>query len=172
MGHWLHSRQAALVLVLACLGAGWIGWGWRGLVLAVTVIVFWMLLQFSRTLRVMRAAALNPVGRVANAVMFQSRLVRGQSLLQLIALTRSLGERVSQEPEAWRWRDAAGDAVEVRFDAGRVQDWALQRGGLSAASGGEPSAASGEESGGGAGPGEGANVDLGPQAGDRPPQGL
>lgn len=121
------SKPVGWALIVACLVAGWFGWGWRGLVLALTVIVFWWLLQVSRVLRVMRAAAAQPVGRVASAVMFQSRLAPGLSLLELITMTRSLGERRSEVPEVWRWRDDGGDAVEVRFEDARVQSWTLQR---------------------------------------------
>jgi hypothetical protein len=123
------SQAISWALMAACLVAGWMGWGWRGLVLAVTVIVFWLLLQLSRTLRVMRAAAARPVGRVASAVMLQSRLVAGRSLLQVITLTGSLGERLCDAPEVWRWRDDGGDAVDVRLEAGRVQSWVLRRAG-------------------------------------------
>jgi hypothetical protein len=43
-------------------------------VLAVTVVVFWLLLQFSRALRVMRRPPARPVGTVPNAVMLHARL--------------------------------------------------------------------------------------------------
>ena len=56
-------------LALAALVAGYVGWGWPGLVLAVTVLVFWLLLEFSRALRVMRMAAGRPKGVVDSAVM-------------------------------------------------------------------------------------------------------
>jgi hypothetical protein len=51
-------------LAVLAVAAGWLGWGWRGVVLAVTVVVFWLLLQFSRTLRVLRAAGQRPVGTI------------------------------------------------------------------------------------------------------------
>ena len=76
---------------LAALGiaAGYVGWGWPGVVLGVTVIVFWLLLQFSRSLRVLRNAGANPVGHVASAVMLHSRLKPGMTLLQVLPLTKA-----------------------------------------------------------------------------------
>lgn len=115
-------------LAAAALIAGWAGWGWQGLVLAVTVIVFWLLLQFNRAMRVMRNAAQRPVGWVPNAVMLHAKLKPGQRLLDVIVLTGSLGKKVSEAPETWRWADEAGDAVLVEVDAsGRVRGHSLVR---------------------------------------------
>ena len=61
-------------LAALAIAAGYVGWGWRGVVLGVTVIVFWLLLQFSRSLRVLRNAADAPVGHVASAVMLHGKL--------------------------------------------------------------------------------------------------
>jgi hypothetical protein len=114
-------------LAAAALVAGWLGYGWRGLVLALSVIAFWLLLQFSRTLRVLRGAAQSPLGHVDNAVMFNARLAVGLRLPQVIALTRSLGHKVSDEPEVFAWRDAGGDEVLLTFVDGRCTRWQLQR---------------------------------------------
>jgi hypothetical protein len=48
-------------------------------------------------------------------------------MLQVLPLTRSLGERVAEEPETWLWRDAGGDAVRVELRAGRVSAVRLER---------------------------------------------
>ena len=114
-------------LMALAFAAGWIGWGWRGLALAFTVVVFWLLLQFSRSLRVLRTAGANPVGRVPSAVMLHSRLQPGLTLLQVITLTRSLGRRVTEEPEAWGWADESGASVELRFERGKLTHWELRR---------------------------------------------
>ena len=111
----------------AALVAGWFGWGWRGVVLAVTVIVFWLLLQFSRTLRLLRGAAQRPVGHVDSAVMLNAKLQAGLRLPQVIGLTRSLGRHLREEPETWCWSDAGGDRVEVEFEQGRCARWRLVR---------------------------------------------
>lgn len=122
---------AAWSLVAAALIAGWLGYGWRGIVLALTVIVFWLLLQFSRTLRVMRKAAGAPVGHVESAVMLHSKLRQGMTLAQILALTGSLGERIASPgdvaEEQWRWRDEGGAAVTVRMHDGGLLSWTLDR---------------------------------------------
>jgi hypothetical protein len=101
--------------------------GWQGVVLALTVVVFWLVLQFSRTLRVMRAAAQLPVGYIPNAVMFATKLHPGMPLLDVIGRTRSLGQRVSGAPEIYAWVDAGGDAVRATFESGRLARWELVR---------------------------------------------
>jgi hypothetical protein len=50
----LNSALVGWALAVAAVAAGYVGYGWPGVVLAVTVVVFWLLLQFSRALRVMR----------------------------------------------------------------------------------------------------------------------
>lgn len=107
--------------------AGYVAWGWRGLVLALTVTVFWLLLQFSRSLRVLRTAGANPVGRVASAVMLHSRLEPGMTLLQVVTLTHSLGRRVTEDPEVWGWADDGGASLELQFERGRLKRWQLHR---------------------------------------------
>jgi hypothetical protein len=107
--------------------AGYVAWGWRGLVLALTVTVFWLLLQFSRSLRVLRTAGANPVGRVPSAVMLHSRLRTGMTLLQVVTLTRSLGRKIAENPERWGWADDGGAALELQFERGRLARWQLHR---------------------------------------------
>ena len=118
-------------LALAALVAGYVGYGWPGVLLALSVVVFWMLLQFSRALRAMREAAGRPVGRVDNAVMLHARLRTGLRLVDIMKLTRSLGQALSgnktQDPEVFVWTDDAGDRVRVELIAGKVSAWALQR---------------------------------------------
>ena len=119
-------------LALAAVVAGFLSYGWKGLVLAITVVVFWLLLQFSRALRTLRDAARAPVGTVANAVMLHSRLAAGMRLPDVLRLTGSLGRRADvaeSQPldETWAWADAAGDEVHVLLRDGRVRSWQLQR---------------------------------------------
>lgn len=122
-------------LAVAALVAGWLGYGWRGVALALTVIAFWLLLQFSRTLRVLRNAAQSPVGHVDSAVMLNAKLGVGLRLPQVIAMTRSLGRRVGADggtaaggPEVFVWRDGGSDEVELTFVNGRCTQWFLRRG--------------------------------------------
>ncbi len=124
-------------LAAAALVAGWLGYGWRGLVLALSVIAFWLLLQASRTLRVLRNAAQSPLGHVDNAVMFNAKLSVGLRLAEVIAMTRSLGRKVSDEPEVFAWRDGGGDEVEAAFVNGRCTQWQLRRQGAAAVTAGD-----------------------------------
>lgn len=122
-------------LAVLALAVGYAVWGWPGVALAITVVMFWLLLQFSRAMRVLRAAGSRPVGHIDSALMLHSKLSKGLQMMQLVGLTKSLGERVREEPETWRWRDAGGDAVEVELVGGRVRAWQLQRGDATPAAG-------------------------------------
>jgi uncharacterized membrane protein len=123
-----HPAFGWALAALAIVG-GAFGWGWRGVVLALSVTVFWLLLQFSRTLRVMRRAAASPVGTTASALMLHSKLARGQRLLEILPLAGSLGEKLAESPGTFVWRDAGGDAVRVELRAGRLSSWRLERAG-------------------------------------------
>ena len=114
---------------LAVLGiaAAYIGWGWQGVVLGVTVIVFWLLLQFSRSLRVLQRAGRAPMGHVDNAVMLHSKLRPGMLLMQVLPITKSLGRKLAESPETWGWADAGGDEVQLVFVGGKLQSWTLRR---------------------------------------------
>jgi hypothetical protein len=125
------NATAGWALVVAAFAAGYFSYGWRGVALALTVTVFWMLLQFNRALRVLKEAAGNPVGSVASAVMLHSKLQKGMRLPAVLKMTRSLGRRVDDPaaagPEIWAWADAGGDEVQIELHAGRVAQWALKR---------------------------------------------
>jgi hypothetical protein len=121
------SALVGWALAAAALAVGWLSYGWRGVVLALTVIVFWLLLQFSRTLRLLRSAGQAPIGHVDSALMLQSRLRAGMRLPAVIGLTRSLGRKVRDEPETFAWRDTGGDEVEIEFAGGRCTRWTLRR---------------------------------------------
>lgn len=112
-------------LALAALVAGGLLLGWQGVIFAMTGIVFWLLLQMSRLMRLMKQAGAAPMGSVANAVMLGSKLHAGMKLVDLITLAGSLG--VKQAPETYRWQDAGGDAVEVVLRKGRLVEWRLVR---------------------------------------------
>lgn len=114
-------------LAVVAVVAGWYSYGWPGVLLAVSVTVFWLLLQFSRVLRVMRMAAGRPVGTVDNAVMFNAKLRPGLKLLQILPLTRSLGQKVADDPETFVWTDGGGDRVRVELRGGRCVAFTLER---------------------------------------------
>jgi len=106
--------------------AGWWAWGWQGLLLSGSVIVFWLVMQFTRALRVLRHASQRPVGHVDSAVMLQSRLEHGMNMQELIALTGSLGTRLG-ELDDWQWSDSGGNTVVVHLRRGKVVRWSLVR---------------------------------------------
>lgn len=121
------------LLAAAAIGGGWAMYGWQGALLGFTVVVFWLLLQFSRALRVVRKAAEAPLGSVRSAVMLAARLKQGMTMARVLALTRSLGVRLKTlaaggvEEEVWRWEDAGGVGVRLVFRAGRLVRWDLER---------------------------------------------
>ena len=115
------------LLAAIAVGIGWNSWGWYGVVLAVTLIAFWLTLQFNRALRVMRAAASAPVGHVDSAVMLNAKLRRGMALWEVIALTRSLGQRIDAVDERFRWADPGGASVTLQLSGGRASTWQLER---------------------------------------------
>jgi hypothetical protein len=113
---------AALLLFSA-----WQGYGIKGIALGVTLIVFWLVLQFNRSLRVMRNAGTSPVGHVGSAVMLNAKLRAGMQMLQVLTLTKSLGRRVDPAGEVYEWADDGGAKVVVTFANGRCRQWTLER---------------------------------------------
>ena len=118
-------------LAALAVAAGWQLFGWHGLLLGITLVVFWLVLQFNRSVRVMKNAAGSPIGHVDSAVMLNAKLGAGMQMLQVVTLTRSLGKRVdggaTADAEVFAWTDAGGAQVRVTFHGGRCQSWALQR---------------------------------------------
>ncbi len=114
-------------LAFAALVAGWFSYGWPGLALGFSVIVFWLLMQFSRSVRVMRDAGDAPIGYVPSAVMLHSKLRIGLPMLQIVKLTKSLGTRLSESPEVWAWADESGAEVRIVFAKGLCTRWTLNR---------------------------------------------
>jgi len=108
---------------------GYWGYGWPGVALATTAIVFWLLLQFSRALRALRLAAGAPVGQVPSAVMLHARLHLGMRLADVIRIARSLGRKVGNDPETFAWCDESGAEVQIEFARGRSRAWQLKRNG-------------------------------------------
>jgi hypothetical protein len=115
------------LLAVVLLVAAWQSYGLKGLALAGTVIVFWLVLQFNRSIRVMRNAGASPIGHVDSAVMLNAKLQPGLQMLQVLRLTRSLGRRVRPDAEIFAWSDAGGSEVVVTFEGGRCKRWVLER---------------------------------------------
>lgn len=114
-------------LAVLAVAASWQAYGWQGVVMAVTVVVFWLLLQFNRAMRAMKNAASAPKGQVDSAVMLNAKLKAGMTMMQVITLTRSLGERVRESPETWAWGDNSANRVTLEFAGGKLRRWELIR---------------------------------------------
>ena len=127
----MNWRNMAVVLGLAVLLFGsFRSLGWWGFSLVASGIVFWLLQLTTRLMQTMERAADQPVGTVANAVMFHAQLHRDLRLLKVIGLAASLGQRIDNEDKTtdiFEWRDAGGDSVQCQFLEGRLQQWSLAR---------------------------------------------
>ncbi len=123
------------VLAALALIAGYAAYGWPGLALGATVVVFWLLLQFSQALRLMRQAGARPMGSVTSAVMLHARMRTGLRLAEVMKLTGSFGRNTTDassspapaDTEVFVWSDAGGDRLEVTLVAGKVSRWRLER---------------------------------------------
>lgn len=124
MNPWIGS-----LLALGAFVAGGVLYGWPGVLMALTVVVFWLLLQFNQVMRTLRAAAQGPVGVVASAVMLQAKLKPGMKLADVIMLTRSLGAKqpAPEGVERYQWTDAGGAWVAVDLTQGKVASWLFGR---------------------------------------------
>lgn len=123
-------RALAALAVMGLTALAYRAYGWPGLGLALGGGVMWGLLHMTRMLTVLRRTAQNPVGSIASAVMFHARLARGMSLLQVLALTRSLGQSISEphsEPMRYQWTDGSMVTVHCTFADGKLVQWELLR---------------------------------------------
>lgn len=115
---------------LALLFMGWRAYGWPGVALAAGGIVMFLLLNFNRTMMVLKRAANHPIGYVPSAVMLNAKLKPDVTLQHVIAMTRSLGELRSPkdtQPELYRWTDGGSSWVDAEFQDGKLRQWSLTR---------------------------------------------
>jgi hypothetical protein len=118
------------ILGVVVVAVAYRGFGWPGVALAGGGIVMWMLLHFTRMMRVLQRASNRPVGYCDSAVMLNAKLRPGVNLLHVVAMTRALGELLSpkeQQPEIYRWTDSGASAVTCEFLAGKLVKWELSR---------------------------------------------
>lgn len=116
--------------VIGLVLVGYASAGWSGVAAVVGGLVMWALLHFTRLMNVMKKAANRPMGYVGSAVMLNARLKPGVNLMHVMAMTQSLGERLSAEnaqPEVYRWTDGTQSHVTCEFANGRLQKWTLER---------------------------------------------
>ena len=127
----MNGRRILTALAAVLLGAlAWRTGGWAGLALLGSGLLLWLLLYYTRIMTIMKRAADRPVGYVGSAVMLNARLKQGMPLLDVLALTRALGERQSPpeaEPDVYRWRDAGESVVTAEFEGGKLARWQLVR---------------------------------------------
>lgn len=118
------------VLGVALVVLAWRSYGWGGVGLVAGGIVMWMLLHFTRMMKVLQRASKRPVGYCDSAVMLNAKLRPGVNLLHVVAMTRALGEQLSprdQQPEVFRWTDGSASRVTCEFANGKLVKWELLR---------------------------------------------
>lgn len=116
--------------IVALVIAAYRAYGLQGSLTVSGGLVMWALLHFTRLMNVMKKAANRPMGYVGSAVMLNARLKPGVNLMHVMAMTQSLGERLSAEnvqPEVYRWTDGTQSHVTCEFANGRLQKWTLER---------------------------------------------
>jgi hypothetical protein len=118
------------ILGVVIVAVAWRGYGWPGVAFAVAGIVMWMLLHFTRMMKVLQRASNRPIGYCDSAVMLNAKLRPGVNLLHVVAMTRALGEQVSpkeEQPEVYRWTDNSASSVTCEFLRGKLVKWELVR---------------------------------------------
>lgn len=118
------------IAVIAGVVLAYQSYGWAGIAAAASVLVFWMLLHFSRMMQVLKRAAGRPMGYVDSAVMLNAKLKPGMTLLHVTAMTRSLGTQQSpkdEQPEVFRWTDGSQSFVTCAFVSGKLSHHELFR---------------------------------------------
>lgn len=124
------QRIALPILGVVLVAAAWRAYGWPGVGLAAGGIVMFLLLHFTRMMKVLQRAANRPVGYCDSAVMLNAKLRAGVNLLHVVAMTRALGEQLSpadQQPEVFRWTDGTASHVTCEFSQGKLVKWDLVR---------------------------------------------
>lgn len=105
-------------------------YGWAGIAAVVTVLMFGILLHFSRMMQVLKRAANRPIGYVDSAVMLNAKLKPGATLLHVVAMTRALGLLQSikgEQPEVFEWKDGTESTVTCTFVGGKLSHHELFR---------------------------------------------
>lgn len=116
--------------LVALFAVAWTSQGWAGIAMVAGGVVMWALLHFTRMLTVLKRATDRPKGWVDSAVMLNAKLRPGVNLLHIMAMTRSLGERLSDDgatPEVFRWTDGGDASVTCALVGGKLASWELKR---------------------------------------------
>ena len=124
------SRFLIPIGVVLFVAGAWQQYQWAGVAVATGAVVMWILLHFTRMVTVLSRAANRPVGHVGSAVMLNAKLKKGVNLMHVIAMTKSLGERLSAEnaqPEVFKWTDEGDSFVTCTFKDGKLIQWDMTR---------------------------------------------
>ena len=116
--------------ILAGAALAFRSYGWQGLVVVGSVLMFGILLHFSRMMQVLKRAANRPIGYVDSAVMLNAKLRPNATLLHVVAMTRSLGLLTSvkgDQPEVFEWKDGSQSTVTCTFVGGKLAHHVLAR---------------------------------------------
>ena len=122
-----------ILIPIAIIGGAALAWrsyGWAGIAVVVTFLVFGILLHFTRLMTILKRAANRPIGHVDSAVMLNAKLKPGATLMHVVAMTRSLGLLKSikdVQPEVFEWKDAGESVVTCTFVGGKLASHVLAR---------------------------------------------
>jgi len=125
----LVRRLLFPALAAALAYAAWRSYGWPGLILALLMISFWLLLHFTKLMRLLRTVANRPMGRVRDAGALAKRLKPGMPLVDVMRLTLSIGLLRSPpetDPEVRAWSDETGRTAVCTFEQGRLVSFRLE----------------------------------------------
>ena len=130
----MFLKLLAFSLVVIAFAVAYSNYKWPGVAVVFTGLVTWALLHFSRMMQVLKRAANRPIGYVDSAVMLNAKLQKGKTLMYVIAMTKALGELLSEKddksgtkPEIFRWTDNTQSHVTCTFLGGKLQSWVLFR---------------------------------------------
>ncbi len=116
--------------VVGVLVFGYMSYGLPGLAAVGGGLLMWALLHFTRLMNVLKKASDRPIGHVGSAVMLNAKLRAGVNLMHVVAMTRSLGQLLSDDgaqPELYRWTDGTRSFVTCEFRNGKLVKWELVR---------------------------------------------
>ena len=126
----MFAKITTFILVAAAFAVAYTYYKWSGVAIVASGLVTWALLHFSRMMQVLKRAANRPIGSVGSAVMLNAKLRPGATLMHVIAMTKALGELLSEkdaQPELFRWTDGTQSHVTCTFLGGKLQSWVLFR---------------------------------------------
>ena len=123
------SRLLFPAMAAALAYAAWRSYSWPGLILALLMLSFWLLLHFTKLMRLLRTVANRPLGRVRDAGALAKRLKPGMPLVDVMRLTLSIGALRSvpdADPEVRTWSDDTGHTAICSFEQGRLVSFRVE----------------------------------------------